>query len=171
MVHSEDVSSLISDSGIVRYRLEAKAWDIFSNIEEPYWYFPEKIYVERFDTLSNVDGSIQADTAYYFNKKELWQLIGNVFVKNLEGNTFETSELFWDQKAEPDMLGAIYTDEFVRINLGDKIVTGIGMRANQSLTRYRFYHSQIEADYQEESQETDKPETTLEPEPEITTNE
>lgn len=111
---TEDVLSLISDSGITRYRLKAKVWEVYTHPED-YWYFPEKIYVEQFDSLLQVKGSIEADTAYYFSKKELWQLIGNVFVKNLEGTTFETSELFWDQKVPSGSREAIYTHKPAKV--------------------------------------------------------
>ena len=64
-----DVSSLISDSGITRYRLKAKEWQIYGKAAEPHWYFPEGIYVEKFDTLFQTEASIKADTAYYYDKK------------------------------------------------------------------------------------------------------
>lgn len=38
-----DVSSLISDSGITRYRLKAKEWQIYGKAAEPHWYFPEDL--------------------------------------------------------------------------------------------------------------------------------
>ena len=69
-----DVSSLISDSGITRYRLKAKEWQIYGKAAEPHWYFPEGIYVEKFDTLFQTEASIKADTAYYYDKKGLWEL-------------------------------------------------------------------------------------------------
>jgi hypothetical protein len=111
---TEDVVSLISDSGITRYRLKAKVWEVYTHPED-YWYFPEKIYVEQFDSLLRVQGSIEADTAYYFSKKELWRLTGNVFVKNLEGTAFETSELFWNQKAPAGSRDAIYTHKLAKV--------------------------------------------------------
>jgi len=97
-IHGENIYSLISDSGITRYALKAKVWDMYSNDVEPYWFFPEGIYLEKFDSLFHVEGYIQADTAYFFEKKELWQLIGNVHCQNLLGDKFDTSELFWNQK-------------------------------------------------------------------------
>ena len=81
-----DVSSLISDSGITRYRLKAKEWQIYGKAAEPHWYFPEGIYVEKFDTLFQTEASIKADTAYYYDKKGLWELIGNVEVESLQGS-------------------------------------------------------------------------------------
>ena len=144
-MHTKGSTSLISDSGVIRYRFQAEVWDIYSNDTSSYWYFPEGIYIEKFDSLFNVDGWIKADTAYYFETIGLWQVKENVFIQNLEGHQFETSELFWDSKADPNSINSIYTDQFVRIDLGDRIVTSQGLRSNQAMTRYVLYSSTIEA--------------------------
>lgn len=138
-MRSEDVTMLVSDSGIARYRAQVKVWEIFSEIQEPYNYFPEGFYVEQFDSLFNVSVKIKSDTAYYFEKKDLWHLIGNVFIQNAQGTTVKTSEIFWDQKADPNSLNSIYTDKFVEINENGRIIQNHGLRANQSLTRHRTY--------------------------------
>ena len=151
--HGEDISSLISDSGITRYRLAAKIWDIYSNDTVPYWHFPEGVYVEQFDSLFRVSGYIQADTAYFFERTGLWRAIGNVFIKNLEGTTCETSELFWNQREPANSVNAIYTDQFVKITTKDKIMTAHGMKSNQSLTRYIFYANAMEATIDEDKLE------------------
>ena len=132
-----DVVSLISDSGITRYRLNAKEWWVFDKAKDPYWYFPEKIYVEKFDTLFHTEASIEADTAYYYSKRELWELIGHVEVRSLQGERFETSRLFWDQKEEK-----VYSEDYIRIEQEDKIVTGIGFESNQDMTNYKIFNSQ-----------------------------
>jgi len=141
MVHTEDVSSLVSDSGITRYRFKAKIWDVFSNENDSYWYFPEMISVEWFDSLFRVEGSIVADTAYYFEKKGLWQAIGNVVVKSTEGRTFETSELFWDEKAPSNTMNAFYTNQPVKIVEPDgTVISGDnGFAADQSLNMFRLF--------------------------------
>lgn len=137
---TEDVVSLISDSGITRYRLKAKVWEVYIHPED-YWYFPEKIYVEQFDSLLQVKGSIEADTAYYFLKKELWQLIGNVFVKNLEGTAFETSELFFDQKVPSGSREAIYTHKLAKITRanGDYQYGRNGFKSDAYLNNPQLY--------------------------------
>ena len=132
-----DVTSLISDSGITRYRLNAKEWLVFGKAEDPYWYFPEGIYVEKFDTLFQTEASIKADTAYHWDKKGLWKLIGNVEVESLQGENFQTSLLYWDQKEEK-----IYSDQYIRIEQEDKIITGIGFESNQDMTKYKIFNSQ-----------------------------
>lgn len=132
-----NVTTLISDSGITRYRAKAKEWLIFDKAKEPYWYFPKGIYLERFDTLFQVEASMEADTAYNFKAKNLWKLIGNVRAKNLEGKKFETSLLFLDQKNEK-----IYSDEYIRIEEEDKVITGIGFESNMNMTQYKIFNSQ-----------------------------
>ena len=99
--------------------------------------FPRGIYVEKFDTLFQTEASIKADTAYYYDKKGLWELIGNVEVESLQGEHFETSQLFWDQKQEK-----VYSDKFMRIEQEDKIITGIGFESNQDMTQYKIFNSQ-----------------------------
>jgi len=140
-VHTEDVVMLISDSGTICCRVEAKCWDVFSNKGDSYTYLPEGVYVERFDSLLHIIGTIAADTAYYFEKKELWQAIGNVVVKNMEGRVFETSELFWNQKAPSNAVNAFYTDKPVKITEPDGGVSygRNGFKADQSLNIIRLF--------------------------------
>jgi LPS export ABC transporter protein LptC len=136
-LRTTDVSTLISDSGITRYRLNAKEWLVFGKAKEPYWYFPKGIYVEKFDTLFQSEASIQADTAYNYEKKSLWKLVGNVKIESLEGTRFETSLLYWDQKEEK-----IYSDKYIRIEEEDKVITGIGFESNQDMSQYKIFDSQ-----------------------------
>jgi LPS export ABC transporter protein LptC len=138
-IHGENIISLISDSGVTRYRWKAKVLDIYPG-DEPYWYFPEGIYIEQFDTLFNIEGYMRADTAYLFEKKDLWQLIGNVHIQNFTGDEFDTSELFFDQKEPPNSVKAIYTDSFVRVTpASGQRMTGMGFRSNIKMSDYRFY--------------------------------
>ena len=144
-IHGEDISSLISDSGITRYRLQAKVWDIYSNDTFPYWFFPKGIYLEQFDSLFRVQGSITADTAYFYEKDDLWRLKGNVRIQNLNGEKFETSELFWNRKAPENSVNAIYTDEMIRVDRGDVILVSRGFRSDHYMNNYRFFGNRTEA--------------------------
>ena len=130
------VISLISDSGVTRYRANAKEWLVYGKAKEPYWYFPEGIYVEKFDSLFQTEASIVADTAYYYDKQGLFRFIGQVEVKSLQGEHFETEELFWNQKEDK-----VYSDRFIRIEQEDKVITGVGFESNQNMTRYTIRQS------------------------------
>ncbi|MDR1646340.1 MAG: LPS export ABC transporter periplasmic protein LptC [Tannerellaceae bacterium] len=131
-----NVSTLVSDSGITRYRANAKEWLIFEKANDPYWYFPEGIYLEQFDTLFQVKASIKADTAYYYKKQELWKGIGNVEMRSLDNEYFTTSLIYWDQKSQK-----IYSDQYIRIEQQDKVITGIGFESNQSMTEYNIFNT------------------------------
>ena len=130
------VISLISDSGVTRYRANAKEWLVYGKAKEPYWYFPEGIYVEKFDSLFHTEASIVADTAYYYDKQGLFRFVGQVEVKSLQGEHFETDELFWNQKEDK-----VYSDRFIRIEQEEKVITGIGFESNQNMTRYTIRES------------------------------
>lgn len=132
-----NVTDLVSDSGVIRYKIIADEWYVYDKSAEPYWYFPEGFYLERFDSLFNKDASIKADTVYRYYKKELWELIGNVKVVSLKGEKFDTEHLFWDQKTEK-----VYSDKYIRIEKEDKIITGIGFESNQDMTKYDVFNSQ-----------------------------
>ena len=136
-LRTTDVSSLISDSGISRYRMNAKEWLVFGKAKEPYSYFPQGVYVEKFDSLFNVEASVKADTAYYWDKKGLYKLIGHVSILSQEGKKLDTSILYFDQKEDQ-----IYTDEYFELEEGDKIITGIGFKSNQNMTKYKIFNSQ-----------------------------
>ncbi len=147
MMHTEDVSTLISDSGITRYRLNAKVWDVYTDsVAESYWYFPEGIYVEQFDSIFNVEASLTADTAYHYERQKLWKVIGNIKIVNLAGEKFETSELFWNEKE-----GTIYTDKFIRIQRRGQLHTGYGLRSNQNMSDWSIVNHAGEIDMPEES--------------------
>lgn len=125
------VTTLVSDSGITRYRVTTEEWLIFDKKNPPYWAFEKGVYLEKFDSLYRVDASIKADTAYYYERKKLWELKGHVSVRSIKGEKFDTEQLFWDQNTEK-----VYSDKFIRIEQQDKIITGYGFESNQQMTRY-----------------------------------
>lgn len=147
------VTTLISDSGITRYKIVAEEWIIFDKKNPPYWAFEKGVYLEKFDTLFHIDASIKADTAYYYEKKKLWELKGDVQIRSQRGDKFETQLLFWDEKKEK-----VYSDKFIQITQEDKTITGYGFESNQELTEYEIKNTTgiftIEDTTPEKSQQT-----------------
>ena len=127
------VTTLISDSGITRYKVVAEEWLIFDKKNPPYWAFEKGVYLEKFDSLLRIDASIKADTAYYHEKKKLWELRGNILIRSQRGDKFQTQLLFWDEKQE-----RVYSDKFIQIEQEDKIIKGYGFESNQELTEYEI---------------------------------
>lgn len=133
VLKTTDVVTMISDSGITRYRITAPEWAIYDKAEEPYWSFPKGITFERFDGDFQTDANIISDEAIFFENKKLWELTGNVKATNLKGEIFETEKLFWDQTEE-----RIYSPEAVAITQSDKVIHGTGFNSNQTLSKYEI---------------------------------
>lgn len=96
----------------------------------------KEFILEKFDSLFHIDASIKADTAYYYEKKKLWELRSNVHIRSQRGDKFDTDLLFWDEKQE-----RVYSDKFIRIEQEDKIITGYGFESNQQMTEYQIYNN------------------------------
>ena len=130
-LHTEGVMTLISDSGVTKYRITTAEWDMYENGPDPRWYFPKGIFVEKFDSVYQTEASIKGDTAYFFKNKKLWRLVGNVDIYNMQGDRFQTDELFWDQRS-----AKIYSDKPIHIEKEDVILEGIGFESNEQMTKY-----------------------------------
>ena len=131
---TDSVTTLISDSGITRFKLVADIWEVYDKAEDPFWYFPEGIYLERFDSLFQVEAKILADSAWNYTEKKLWRLKGNVDIRNMVGEKFLSDELFWDQQKQ-----TVYSDKFIEIKRGETELKGYGFESNQAMTEYRIF--------------------------------
>lgn len=131
VLEGNEVTTLISDSGITRYRIKAKKWLVFDKADTPYWEFPEGIYLEKFNLDLEAEATVEADYAHYDEPAQRWTLRGNVKALNLEGEQFETPLLFWDQKSE-----SVYSDSSIIITRAASIIKGIGFQSNQEMTQY-----------------------------------
>lgn len=143
---TKGVETLISDSGVTRYKLLADLWYTY-DYPERRWYFPEGIYLEQFDTLFTTQATVKADTAYYYEGKKLWHLIGNVEVMNRQGQRFYSASLFWNELSEE-----VYSHDSVRIirSEGQELRGKYGFRSNQDLTSYRIFTSSGHMDVDQE---------------------
>ncbi len=129
---TRDVESLVSDSGITRYRIVAPLWLVYDEAREPRWRFPEGLHLERFDDFFTREATIDCDSATYFKNKELWRLDGHVAVVNTIGERFLTSQLYWDQRQQ-----TVYSDSFIHIERADRVMEGYGFKSNQQMTRFK----------------------------------
>ena len=131
ILDANDVSTLISDSGITRYRIEAEQWRIYDKATPVYWDFPQGIYLEKFDEQLHVNASLRSDYAKYLEEEQVWHLTGNVYAVNEKNEVFETPELYWNQKME-----TIYSDSVIKITREQSIIEGVGFTSNQDMTKY-----------------------------------
>ncbi len=127
-----DVSTLISDSGVVRYRIDAPIWLVYDEAREPNWKFPEGLHMEKYDNFMRREATVDCDSALYLKNKQLWRLDGYVDIKNTAGEKFLTSQLYWDQRGQK-----VYSDSFIHIERADRIIEGYGFESNDRMTQYR----------------------------------
>ena len=150
-MRDDSVTMLISDSGLIKYKLITKNWEFFENAKDPHWYFPEGIYLEQFDTSFQKQIPIKADTAWNFTLRKLWKLKGHVFIENIQDETFSTDELFWDEKEQK-----VYSDKYIEINRPEKLMLkGIGFESNLNMTQYRIFRPHDTDIYFEDNQNTE----------------
>ena len=128
---TRDVETLISDSGVPRYRIVTPIWYVYDEVEEPYWRFPEGLNLDKYDNFFRTEATVRADSAIYLKRKQTWQLDGNVSISNVMNEKFLTQQLFWDQRTHK-----LYSDSFIHIERTDRVLEGYGFESNEQLTRY-----------------------------------
>ncbi len=146
------ITTIVSDSGVIRYRISSDEWKVYDKAESPYWDFPLGLHFERFDKNYLVDAQIVCKQAVYLQEEDLWILNDSVRATNLNGERFETQQLFWNQKSQ-----RVYSDSLIRIIQEDKIIIGVGFESNQTFTRYDIHQPKgmFPIDTEEERDSTD----------------
>ena len=125
----DSITTLISDSGITRYRITAPKWYVYDRASEPYWDFPEGLHFDRFDPFYDVDAQIDCRRAR-FTKLKMWVLNDSVKAVNLQGEQFETQELYWTNRK--NLFIRIVDNYYTK----DKRIVGLGFESNQTMTKY-----------------------------------
>ena len=135
-MHSIGVSTLISDSGVIRYHLVAEEWDIYTpSNKAATWKFIKGLLMLRLDENFNVDLYVQADTAY-LHEQTTWELRGRVRIRNVQGTRFNTEELFWNLDKHE-----MWNHTHMTIITPERTLEGTEFRSNEQMTRYSVANS------------------------------
>ena len=132
---TENISTLISDSGITQYKIIAPLWNIYDEADPPYWHFPKGLYLQKFDPQYNVIATVGADSARYFKNERLWKLEGNVEMTKVPDELFLSPRVYWDQRKQQ-----LYSDTFIHIENATHVIEGTGFESDETLSRYRILH-------------------------------
>ena len=130
---TRNISTLISDSGVTQYKIVSPLWEVYDEIDTPYWRFPKGLYLQKFDRALNIIATVAADSARYLKYEHLWRLDGNVELQRIPGTLFQTQQLFWDERAH-----RLYSDSFIHIETPTHVIEGHGFESNDQLTDYRI---------------------------------
>lgn len=130
---TKNISTLISDSGVIQYKIVAPLWQVFDEVDTPYWFFPKGLYLQKYDPYFQVIATVAADSARYFKNQRLWRLDGHVEMTKMPKDLFLSERVFWDQRQ-----GRIYSDTFIHIENATHVLEGTGFVSNENLTQYRI---------------------------------
>lgn len=130
---TKNVSTLISDSGVIQYKIVSPIWKVYEATDTPYWDFPEGLYLQKYDPYFHVIATVAADSAKYFKYEKLWRLEGNVEMTKVPQELFLSERLFWDERRHK-----IYSDTFMHIENATHVLEGTGFESNEKLTEYRI---------------------------------
>nr|WP_255777140.1 LPS export ABC transporter periplasmic protein LptC [Prevotella sp. E13-17] len=136
MMTSYGVNTLISDSGVIKYRIVTERWDVNTVKNPSRWEFMKGIFFEQFDELLHVQAYIQADTAWYYDQQKLWKLRGRVNIRNVNGVVYSSEELYWD-----GLRHEFYSTEFSRLITPDRTIEGSYFRSDESMSHYMVTNS------------------------------
>ena len=136
MMVSYGVNTLISDSGVIKYRIVTERWEVNTVRQPPRWEFMKGIFFEQFDEQFHVQAYIQADTAWYFDQQRLWKLRGRVSIRNIDGLVYKSEELYWDGMAHE-----FYSHVFSRLVTPERTLEGTYFRSDEAMTRYTVSNS------------------------------
>jgi LPS export ABC transporter protein LptC len=131
------VNMLISEEGVIRYKVDAEEWKVFDQMNPKFYALEKGVKLELLDSLKQVESMIEADTAYNFYEKDLWELRHNVHAENIKKEKFDTQLLFWDNSK-----GLIYSDSLIRIEQDKQVIIGHGFESNNNLTDYTIRHTE-----------------------------
>ena len=130
---TKNISTLISDSGVIQYKIVAPLWQGFDEVDTPYWFFPKGLFLQKYDPYFQVIATVAADSARYFKNQRLWRLEGHVEMTKMPKDLFLSERVFWDQRQ-----GRIYSDTFIHIENATHVLEGTGFVSNENLTQYRI---------------------------------
>lgn len=133
---SYGVNTLISDSGVIKYRIVTERWEVNQNRNPSRWIFDKGLFLEQFDEKFHVQGYIQCDTAYYYDKQRLWELRSRVRILTKDGLRFMSQQLYWDE-----LKHELYSYVFSRLITPERTLQGTYFRSDERMTHYLVTNS------------------------------
>lgn len=155
MMTSYGINMLVSDSGVIKYRIVTERWDVNTVRTPSRWTFEKGVFFEQFDEKFHVQAYVQSDTAWYYDQKKLWHLRGRVRIRNINGLIYESEELYWDgQKHE------LYSNVFSKVTTPERNMEGTYFLSDEQMRHYTVTNSKGSFEREDmtgETKEEEKP--------------
>ena len=136
MMTSYGVNTLISDSGVIKYRIVAERWEVNTVRNPSRWIFEKGLFFEQLDEKFHVQSYIQCDTAYYYDQKRLWELRSRVSILTKDGLRFTSQQLFWDETNHE-----LYSHVHSKLVTPERTLEGSYFRSDERMTKYYVSNS------------------------------
>lgn len=147
-MRTEGVDMLVSDSGLVKYRLLSTLWLVYDKPERKEWVFPEGIRLEGYDTVAPSQILVTADVATYDIADELWTLTGNVRIHGPNGERLYTPQLYWNRQSR-----RLYSNDTTYFLTQGRELHGDRFEALDDLSWYSIYNNRGIMEYEEREPE------------------
>lgn len=131
MMTSYGVNTLISDSGVIKYRIVTERWEVNTNRVPSRWIFDKGMLLEQFDEKFHINSYIQCDTAYYFDQERVWKLYGRVRILTKDGLRFTSEQLTWDENKHE-----LSSYVFSKLVTQERTLQGSYFWSDERMTRY-----------------------------------
>lgn len=131
MMTSYGVNTLISDSGVMKYRIVTERWEVNANKNPSRWTFNKGVLLEQFDDKFHINSYIQCDTAYYYDQLKIWKLYGRVRILTKDGLRFNSEQLTWDQNKHE-----LSSNVFSKLVTPERTLQGSHFWSDEKMTRY-----------------------------------
>ena len=136
MMISYGVNTLISDSGVIKYRIVSERWEINQNRKPTRWIFDKGLFLEQFDQKFHLRSYIQSDTAYYYDENRIWELRGRVRILTKDGLRYRSEQLFWDENKHE-----LYSHVHSTLITPERELQGSYFRSDEQMTKYYVSNS------------------------------
>ena len=131
MMTSYGVNTLVSDSGVMKYRIVTERWEVNTSKNPSLWIFDKGLLLEQFDEKFHINSYIQCDTAYYFDQERVWKLYGRVRILTKDGLRFTSEQLTWDENKHE-----LSSHVFSKLVTPERTLQGSYFWSDERMTRY-----------------------------------
>ncbi len=137
MMTTYGVNTLISDSGVIKYRIVTERWDVNTVRQPSRWEFMKGIFFEQFDEQFHTQAYIQADTAWYYDQQRLWKLRGRVQIRKANRQLiYKSEELYWD-----GIRHKFYSNAYTRVETPERTIEGSYFESDEKMEHYLVTNS------------------------------
>ncbi len=134
---SDNLTMIMTENGRPSYIFSSKRVEGYTLAAEPYREFPKGVEITTFkdDSLSSKDATLNSNYAIYYERRKLWEAMGDVVVKRTDGKELYSQQLFWN--AQSKLIYSNVDTKILDLTTGD-VYIGEGFESDEEMKRWSF---------------------------------